>query len=501
MLSLEDVATKYAIPFTKSLHLGKLLASGIKMEDIPKDDLTAYLIDDVKVLDKIYGNQIRICGDSYYMDYILPLAEMELNGLTLDVPKAQALMTKLVVDVDTEEETIISHMLQCCEWQDGSALTREDFTPEEGIKSKCIKPMANRTLSFLLTGNPAEIKITNKATHLGYPIGESILGELTDWISKVALRHRTANKLLGTYISPFLHSASVQGTVHPTLNTAVTGTGRLSSSAPNGQNIPGIARELFLPNAVLPNASMVEIDFKQLEILAVACVSGDKVLIQDLLDGVDVHYQSGKSVFGWKTEADMTEKDRKVVKGVNFGLLYGGKAGGLAKQTGVSKKIVQKLIDSFYKRYPRVAAWQTEVFTEVCDKLQVWTILDGEQAYESKYTDPFSGRTWLFREKRSPPWLRAKTGRKFSFSPMQTSNYPIQGFAGGDIVMTALTELWKRLRGEVRFVMTVHDSIVLEAEDVAKVEAAMKMACFETEQKFKIPVRLGFDLETGSHWS
>ena len=524
MASLEDLAAYYGVKFTKTLDLGALLDQGIKMEDIPKEDLKRYLIGDVLALACIFDEQHKT-GNYYDMDYILPLAEMELNGLTVDRQAAQKMMQQLVVDTGIIEAEFISILKMMAEWQDGTPLLDEDFTDLEGTKSKYIKPMAARTLSFLLTEEPKELKITQKwrvrykdgkvpvynignlppalanltANHLGYPMGEDVLSNLKDQLSVDTLKYRTWDKLLGTYISPFLHTSSVQGTIHPKLNTAVTGTGRLSSSAPNGQNIPPIARELIVPKDV--KDSMVEVDFKQLEIVAVACVSGDKALQRDLAAGVDVHYVTGKSVFGWKTPSDMNEKDRKTVKGVNFGLLYGGKATGLAKQTGVDKKIVQELIDSFYINYPTVGKWQRGTFTEICDTMYCKDIKEGEQVYASMYTDPFSGRKWEFIEQRSPKWLQAKTRRKFAFSPQQTSNYPVQGFAGGDIVMTALTELWKELRGSVRFVMTVHDSIIMEADDIPLIERAMDKACYRTEQKFNLPVQLGYDLDTGKHWS
>jgi DNA polymerase I-like protein with 3'-5' exonuclease and polymerase domains len=522
MASLEELACNYSIPFTKSLDLGALLDQGIKMEDIPKVDLKKYLLEDVAVLTRIFDEQ-QASGNEYDMDYILPLAEMELNGLTVDRLEAQKMMQQLVVDTGSIEDAFIAHLKHVAEWQDGTPLLDEDFTDLEGTKSKYIKPMSARTLSFILTGEPKELKVTQKwrvryrkghipmypapplamanltANHLGYPMGEEVLSKLTDWFSVETLRYRGMDKLLGTYISPFMYTSAVQGTIHPKLNTAVTGTGRLSSSAPNGQNIPVPARELMVPKDV--KDSMVEVDFKQLEIVAVACVSGCTSLQRDLAAGVDVHYVTGKSVFGWKTPADMNEKDRKTVKGVNFGLLYGGKAAGLAKQTGVDKKIVQELIDSFYINYPAVGKWQEKVFEEICDTMYCKDIKEGEQVYASLYTDPFSGRKWEFIEQRSPKWLQAKTHRKFSFSPQQTSNYPVQGFAGGDIVMTALTELWKELRGRVRFVMTVHDSIIMEADDIPGIERAMDVACFRTEQKFNLPVALGYDLETGKHWS
>lgn len=517
LISLEKLAKKYNVPFKKSLDLGALLKAGVQMEDIPISELTAYLEDDVKVLKSIADRQTY----NWDMDYILPLAEMELNGLTIDRTQATTLYAVLATTVDEIEQKMIGYIKAHCCWQDGTDILDQDFTDTIGTKSKYIKPTAARTLSFLLTGNPASLKITNKwhvrwrglfspvfdvlpdcfenPTHLGYPVGEEVLSQLNHWIPTKALEHRIANKVLGTYVSPFLEVSALQGTIHPKLNTTITATGRLSSSSPNGQNIPPSCRELIVPAAV--KGSMVEVDFSQLEIVAVACVSGCPELQRDIKDGVDVHYRSGKSVFGWKTPADMNEKDRKVVKNVNFGLLYGGKPGGLAKQTGVDREIVQELMDSFYDAYPGVRQWQKDVFTVVTGNLQASHIDEGEQVYSSEWTEPFSGRKFKFVEQKLPKWLAQRTKRKFGFSPMQTSNYPIQGFAGGDIVMFALTQLWRELHGRVRFVMTVHDSIIMEAKSTDIVRHAMDRACKDTVTYFGLPTDLKYDITVGQHWS
>ena len=523
--SLEDTALRRGVKFKKQLDLGALIAKGVKMQDIPSGQLRDYLEEDVRVLSQVYEEQYNLM-DGWDMDYILPLAEMELNGLHINKNRAMTMLIDETKKMDAIQDKLEEYIKVCCEWQDGSPIVDEDFSNKIGTKSKYIKATAARTISFLLTGEPEELKITNKwraqykagcqpyydtvtmplptvfkdANHLGYPVGEEVLGSLNDWISSFALRHRSASKLVGTYLAPFLSVSGVQDCVYPKLNTTTTGTGRLSSSAPNGQNIPPVIRALVEPREA--GDSIIEIDFSQLEIVGVACVSGCKELINDLCNGVDVHYRSGKKVFGWTDPSDMTEKDRKVVKNVNFGLLYGGKAGGLAKQTGVSKDIVQALIDSFYEAYPGIKTWQKQVFTEVTQHMYPHHISDrGEQVYAAEYNDSFSGRRFLFVEQKAPSWIRAKTGRGFSFSPQQTSNYPIQGFAGGDIVMIALTELWRAMRGYVKFIMTVHDSIIMEGHDTSNLRQAMDEACEAVKKRFNLPVDLKYDVTTGQHWS
>ncbi len=516
MWGLEKTASAYNIPFKKSLDLGKILKSGVKMEDIDTNLLELYLKEDVKVLEDIHKYQLQT-GEEFNMDYILPLCEMELNGMVVDQEKAEELAQDLVKKISSIETNFMELIKDQCKWQDGSAIEDEDFTTEIGTKSKCIKPLANRTLSFLLTGKPEVLQVTPKwnvmfrqdaslpvypnkvpdyyvdySDNLGYSVSEDVLTQESDHIAREALEHRKANKLMSTYVGPMLHSARVQGTIHPKLNTAITYTGRLSSSNPNGQNMPPEARELIM------GAEIVEIDFSQLELVAVACISNCQKLINDLRSGVDIHYNTASKVFG----SDKAQEMRKIAKNVNFGVLYGGKAIGLSKQTGVDRSVVQKLIDAFYSKYPGVGIWQKKIFNQVVDNMTPYDIHNGEQRYQSVYVEPVSKRKFKFIEQESPKWLRQKTGRKHSFSPQQTSNYPIQGFAGGDIVMQALYELWKQAdRRYVRFLMTVHDSIILEVCPTYKLLADdISTTLAKVENYFNLPLHLEYDVYYGEYW-
>jgi DNA polymerase I-like protein with 3'-5' exonuclease and polymerase domains len=506
MASLEDTATRYGIKFKKSLNLGALIASGVKMEDIPHEDLAPYLEEDVHVLHKIYLEQRK--QGTHWMDHILPLAEMELNGLPLNIDKASKLVTKLQKELDESYEYIRDHIMRTCVWQDGTSPTLDDFSEHVYPKSKYIKATANRTISMLLTGEPAVLSITPKwklsltgaplvdgediweeePTNLGYPMGEEHLDRINEELGNNCelidhvLRHRKNTKIVNTYLLPMIRQALCEGTVHPNLNTAVTVSGRLSSTSPNGQNMPPIVRELIEADEI------EEVDFSQLEVVGAATLSGDKQLIYDLQHGVDIHKNTATTVFG----PSLAEEKRKLAKNVNFGVLYGGKAYGLSKQTGVDKETIQELIDAFYTSYPGVATWQRSLFENIVDNM--------EACYASMYTLPTSGRRFQFVETEAPDWVKKKTHRSFSFSPNHTANYPIQGFAGGDIVMYGLWWLWTQVRTEADFLLTVHDSILIKKDrgtDLSPYYLSMNQ---EIEKKFNLPVNLHVDVETGQQW-
>jgi DNA polymerase I-like protein with 3'-5' exonuclease and polymerase domains len=517
-MSLEDLAKHHGIPFTKTLDLGALLKSGVKMEDIPESDLVPYLIEDVQVTRQInmYQDTVDKHLDSAL---VLPLAHMELLGLGLDKKKASALMTTLVTDeamLAKEMELFIATGLR---WSNGDpVLTGE------------VKFNAPRTISYLLTGKPVSGIVCDKRTlewkkgfnpllrapdfikfwpgktptNLGFPMPADKLKQVQaayptfDYI-KWVLEYRKIQKLMGTYVGPFLEKTKYLPTIHPKMHVVSTATGRLSSAEPNGQNLPPTARELFESE----HGQFMEIDFSQLEVCALAAITEDPALIGDLVIGEDVHYNSGCRVMGWKKKSDMTKEGRTIVKRVNFGLIYGGGAASLALQTGQDKKLVKQLIDSFYKRYPGVGIWQEKFYKEVVANLLPFDVKDGEQRYASLVKLPISNRWFHFVESESPKWLKIKTGRKYSFKPTETKNYPVQGFAGGDIVMLALVllhhALWDEIKTEIR--MTVHDSILVDTcMSEAKLRAIMAIVCGQLRAAYSLPFDLEFDITSGTHW-
>jgi len=345
-------------------------------------------------------------------------------------------------------------------------------------------------------------------THLGFPLSrlemEKIIriGGDAGVLIEALRKFRDQKKLTSTYFGPFLEEAKTQPSVHPKLNISQTGTGRLSSSKPNGQNMPEMARILFKSTEGL----LMEIDFKQLEIVALAYLTGDKQLTADIVNGEDIHFNSGKDVMGWKTIADMDETSRKIVKGVNFGLIYGGGAKGISISTGQDQGLIKKLIKAFYDRYPGVAAWQKTVYTEVVKNMLPNGHIGGEQTYHSYYNDPKSQRKYHFVEGPAPGWVRAKTGRSYSFKPTETKNYPVQGFAGGDIVMRALGELWYLLQyrhqaDNTKLRMTVHDSILIDTgRPQQEIEELMRVVCLKIRTHYGLPFDLQFDIKTGTNW-
>jgi len=534
MMSLEQACAKRGISFVKSLDLDGILKSGLRMEDIPKDDLKEYLIADVDSLAALQGVQAKEAHQGYFMDHILPLAEIELNGLNVDEAELAHLFESLTRTELAALEWAQDKIMEMCEWQDGSPVVRSDFNDMDRPKIKCIKPYANRTMSFLLFGTPATLQMGGSKWHLkykrgmrlpwtlkeftavseyyadttpsnlGYPVDEDTLAAVceaagtTPTYIKQALEYRKAHKVTGTYLGPMTQQLR-HGGVYPKYNTAVTATGRLSSSDPNGQNMPEEVRTLV--TKLDDKYKVCEVDFSQLEMYTTAIESEDKALSHDLQHGVDVHYLTAKEVFG---EA-LAEAKRKIAKNVNFGVLYGGKAYGLSKQTGVDKDTIQKLIDAFFGRYPRIKEWQEEFFTSVTDNMEPHDVKEGEQRYRATVKSKTTGRRFTFVENAAPDWFRRRHHTKWCFSPNQTANYPIQGVAGGDIVMQALYWVWwdlKRLELKSFLFCTVHDSFVLQlhTEEYSEVIPIIGSALERIKDEYSLPLDLKVDIEVNDTW-
>jgi len=521
-ISLEDACDKRGIVGKKTFDLSAYIEAGGTVETMPKDQLEEYLKMDVELLWQLFISQLKD-KHKYDMDYIYPLAEMELNGLPVNDEKLKYEASVAHGVCDTFIQYMKNKIKVTCEWVDGSPVTDADF-------EKKIKPTANRTLSFLITGEPEKLKTTSdkwtlqfkqggktvvipsiissiwpdKPNHLGYSMDEKHVDKLCTTLPKhwatMIPEWRKHDKLLNTYYLPFINMSQFTGCVHPKLNTTATATGRLSSSRPNGQNMPKEARELIQA----PEDWFIgEIDFSQLEVVALAMLCKDKQLIEDINNGEDIHFNTGKMVMGWRTPDDMDKETRRKVKNVNFGAIYGGKAPGLSYQTGIDKGTVQKLINHLYHRYPGIATWQRSFYEDVVENLKPnGHDADGEQMYKS--TVEQGGRTYTFFETPSPRWLRAKMGRSYSFNPNQVYNYPIQGYAGWAIVLQYLRRLWGSCAfDEVRFLMTVHDSILImfPKNELRNVQNTIttSLEMFREEHDIDMPLNLNFEWNT--HWS
>ena len=344
-------------------------------------------------------------------------------------------------------------------------------------------------------------------------LGDSLPTSGQHKIVSGVLEYRRLHKLLNTYLKNLEKFRwEHDGCIHQNLHHCATDTGRLSSSRPNLQNIPrkslGGVKDVFTSR--FDGGLIAEIDYKQLEMVCLALVSGDKNLIRDLSSGVDIHTERAEELFR-TTKA--TEDQRRICKVLNFGLIYGAGSKLLAANAGIDVVTAKRFILQFYTAYPRVKEWNEEVAREVVrtrEHIPGQRTKLGRPSGRGRYTS-ITGRKYVFKE-----YDTVYGHRDVSFSPTEMKNYPVQGLATGDIVPMMMGKLLRYLFAEElnsTFYLTnqIHDSIMIDVDvkNVPDIHAALngikdllESVPFYLEETFGIKTDLPFkvDIKTGPSW-
>ncbi len=325
-----------------------------------------------------------------------------------------------------------------------------------------------------------------KKTPKGQPsTAETVLQELAlDYpLPKLILEHRGISKLKSTYSDSLpLQVNAKTGRVHTSYHQAVAATGRLSSTNPNLQNIPVRSedgrkiRQAFIPPK---GHKIVAADYSQIELRIMAHLSGDEGLLKAFNEGVDIHSATASEVF--ETPLSAVSKDqRRSAKAINFGLIYGMSAFGLARQLGVKRGEAQTYIDLYFSRYPGVKQYMDETRKRGRDQGYVETL--------------FGRRLYL-------PEINSRNVQRRQYAERTAINAPMQGTAA-DIIKRAMIKMdtWVQNHSEsVKMIMQVHDELVFEVENelldfvVDNIRTLMTGAA-----SLKIPLLV--DIGVGSNW-
>ncbi len=315
--------------------------------------------------------------------------------------------------------------------------------------------------------------------------GQEVLEKLADEheVPRLILQVRQLAKLKSTYtdaLQKLVHAKS--GRVHTSFNQAITTTGRLSSSDPNLQNIPirsAEGREIRKAFIAEPGHMLIAADYSQIELRLMAHFSGDAVLQQAFADGKDIHASTAAAVNDIDL-ADVSGEMRRSAKIINFGILYGMSAFGLAKQLGVGRSEAKEFIATYFARYPSVRAFMDETL---------------EKAKESGFVETLLGhRVYV-------PDINSSNGMRRSYAERTAINAPLQGSAA-DIIKVAMVNLHQRLKDEApqsAIILQVHDELIVETPkaDVEKVSTIMR----ETMQSaVALSVPLIVDIGIGDNW-
>lgn len=400
------------------------------------------------------------CYEDIDLPLVSTLAIMERVGAELDTKALSAMGEETTAELEAIRAEIIE-------------MAGEEFNVDS--------PKQLGHILFEVLGLP-----TGKKNHRGFSTDAKTLTGLVDKhpIAGKVLRYRELAKMKSTYIDALPRMRAGDGRVHTSFNQTVTTTGRLSSSDPNLQNIPVRTdfgrriRECFIP--LRPGHVFVSADYSQIELRLLAHLSGDEHLVDAFCSGADFHANTAARVFGLPVE-EVTPDLRSRAKAVNFGIVYGQQAFGLAQSLGIGYKEAQGMIDRYFEAYPRVRAYLDETVVE---------------AKKNGFAVTMFGR------KRHIPELRAGNAVQRGFGERTAMNHPMQGSAA-DIIKLAMNEVQRRLEAEgfaAQLMLQVHDELdfSVPADELERL-SAMVSDVMGSVVSLKVPLLV--DVSAGENWA
>ena len=329
------------------------------------------------------------------------------------------------------------------------------------------------------------IPVTRK-TPTGAPsTAEDVLAELADDypLPRLLLEYRGLAKLKSTYTDKLPEMINPRtGRIHTSYHQAVAATGRLSSSDPNLQNIPvrtAAGRRIRQAFIAPPGYRIVAADYSQIELRIMAHLSGDAGLLKAFAHGEDIHRATAAEVFGVGREA-VSSDQRRSAKAINFGLIYGMSAFGLARQLGIGRSEAQTYVDLYFSRYPGVKEFMDRTRAEAAQHGFVETL--------------FGRRLYL-------PEINARNAQRRQAAERTAINAPLQGTAA-DIIKKAMIEVDAWLSAEnldVRMIMQVHDELVFEVAENA-VAALLPQIAQRMGNAATLAVPLLVEARAGNNW-
>ncbi len=466
---LAETYLNYA-PISIETLIGKKGKNQTSMREAPLDKITEYAAEDADItlqLKDVFEPKLKETQtEKLYTDVEAPLitvlADMEREGINLDVNTLKDISAQLQIDITSVEKEIYEHA---------------------GFKFNISSPKQVGDVLFDV------LKISDKAkkTKTGqYATGEDVLLKLENLHPIVAkiLDYRELNKLKNTYVDTLPELVNKQtGHIHTSYNQVVAVTGRLSSDNPNLQNIPiRTERGRQIRKAFIPRDKdhiLLSADYSQIELRIVASISGDPNMCDAFKKGKDIHTATAAKVFGVK-ESDVTKEMRYKSKSVNFGIIYGQGAFGLSENLAIPRAEAKELIDNYFREYPSIKEY-----------------MDNEInfARENGFVQTLLGR------KR---WLRDITSQNQTvrgFAERNAINAPIQGSAA-DMIKIAMINIHNELKKQkfkTKMLLQVHDELVFDVykPELEKVKPIIEKL-MQDALPLKVPVEVGMGV--GVNW-
>jgi len=451
--------------------IGKKGKNQLTMDQLEPEKIVDYACEDADVtfqLFEIFKKEIDASKNLSALFYDLEcplisvLGDMEMTGIKLDVDALAAFSKELNSDLLKTQESIYK-------------FAEEEFNID-----------SPKQLGIILF---EKLKVTDKPrkTKTGqYATGEDVLTKLKSKhpIMEEILEYRQLKKLKSTYVDALPKLVSkVDGRIHTTYMQTVAATGRLSSNNPNLQNIPirtkrgREIRKSFIPSG--PDYKLLASDYSQIELRIIAALSEDEEMLKAFKNGEDIHAATAAKVFG--VPIDEVSRDmRSQAKAVNFGIIYGQSAFGLAENLNIKRGEAKDLIDNYFEQYPNIKKYMDKSI---------------DFARKHGYVETIMGR------KRYLPDINSANATVRGFAERNAINAPIQGSAA-DIIKKAMVNISHEMKArklKSKMLLQVHDELVfdlyLPEEKVLKELVKDKM-----ENAFHLSVPLSVEMEAAENW-
>jgi DNA polymerase I len=461
-----------AIPITDLI--GKKGKKQLRMDQVPTRRVAEYSAEDadvaLRLCQRLESELIDSGQKNLYDELEVPLievlADLEFNGIRIDVPRLRAHGEEMAGRLEELEKEIYALA--------GRPFNIASLNQLRKVLFDDLQLMPKRRTG--ITRQPSTDQETLEDLAQEHPLPRKLL------------EHRKIAKLKSTYVDALPALVNPQtGRIHASFNQAVAATGRLSSSDPNLQNIPirtdegGRIRQAFVPE---PGWILLAADYSQIELRLLAHFCGDEVLRQAFAEDHDIHATVAAQVFG-VPQADVTSEMRGVAKTVNFGVLYGMSAFGLARRLEIPKEDAARFIGDYFARYPRVLAYQDELLRKARQHGFVATLLGRRRRFDPK----------AIREN--------STYQQRNQAEREAINMEIQGSAA-DLIKAAMLNVHRRLKREqrqARMLLQIHDELVFEVPP-AELQQISQLVHDEMIGALgtRIQVPLKVDVAAGPNW-
>ena len=452
--------------------IGKKGKNQGNMRDVPLDQITEYAAEDADITFQLKEcfeplltkREVKRVFEEVENPLMQVLVDMEFEGVKVDEQFLNEYSKVLEADIKISEERVFE---------------------QAGVRFNLASPKQLGEVLFDI------LKIDPKAkkTKTGqYATGEDVLAKLAakHKIVDDILNFRELSKLKSTYVDALPAIVNPKtGRIHTSYAQAVAVTGRLSSTNPNLQNIPirsergREVRKAFIPRD--PSRILVSADYSQIELRVVAAISGDPNMCDAFKQGKDIHTATAAKVYGI-AEAEVTKEQRYKAKSVNFGIIYGQGAFGLAENLGISRTEAKEIIDNYKKEFPNIQLYMDQQINK---------------AKEQGFVETLMGR------KR---WLRDINSSNFTvrgFAERNAINSPIQGSAA-DMIKLAMIKIhhaMKQQHWESKMILQVHDELVFDAvESELPALKELILSCMTTAMELPNGVPVEAEIGEGKNW-